>query len=213
MRITAAQRADTENRIRTAMDRLLRGEIPPDGHCDTKTLAREAGIDRTAFYGKRPYAHLREEFEQRLEQLRHAGTVPDARAAQITRLKNEVTTLKARLADTNRTTPRRTTRGDPPTTRSRGGNSPRHQPRHRADHANRNPPMTRQRHELRHTPKAGNATQASNSAANTPSGNRPANRYTKPSAHGHCGQKAHQRNEPAARRRRHHGDRVVARAC
>ena len=102
MRITPAQRAETENRIRTAMDRLLRGEIPPDGHCDIKTLAREADIDRTAFYGKRPYAHLREEFEQRLERLRHAGTVPDARAAQITRLKNEVTSLKARLADTNR---------------------------------------------------------------------------------------------------------------
>ncbi|MEO3830207.1 hypothetical protein [Actinomadura sp. B10D3] len=27
---------------------------------DIKTPAREAGIDRTAFYGNRPYTHLRE---------------------------------------------------------------------------------------------------------------------------------------------------------
>jgi hypothetical protein len=102
MRITTAQRAETENRIRAAMDRLLRGEIPPDGHGDIKTLAREAGVDRTAFYGRRPYAHLREEFEQRLEHLRHAGETPDPRAAQINRLKNEVTELKARLAHADR---------------------------------------------------------------------------------------------------------------
>ena len=31
MRITAAQRTENENRIRAAMDRLLRGEIPPGG--------------------------------------------------------------------------------------------------------------------------------------------------------------------------------------
>ena len=43
MRITAAQRTENENRIRAAMDRLLRGEIPPGGNCDIKTLAREAG--------------------------------------------------------------------------------------------------------------------------------------------------------------------------
>ena len=40
MRITAAQRIQNENRIRAAMDRLLRGEIPPGGNCDIKTLAR-----------------------------------------------------------------------------------------------------------------------------------------------------------------------------
>jgi hypothetical protein len=65
MRISAAQRIQNENRIRAAMDRLLRGEIPPDGNCDIKTLASQAGVDRTAFYGSRPYAHLRIEFEQR----------------------------------------------------------------------------------------------------------------------------------------------------
>ena len=66
MRISTAQRTENENRIRTTMDRFLRGEIPPGGKCDVKTLARESGIDRTAFYGDRPYARLREEFEARL---------------------------------------------------------------------------------------------------------------------------------------------------
>ena len=48
------------------MDRLPPGEIPPGGKCEVKILARESGIDCTAFYGGRPYAHLREEFEARL---------------------------------------------------------------------------------------------------------------------------------------------------
>ena len=97
MRITADQRAVNENRIRAAIDRLLRGDIPPGGRCDVKTLAREAGVDRTAFYGSRPYAHLRAEFEQRLQALQQAGQRPDPRDAQITRLKNETTTQKERL--------------------------------------------------------------------------------------------------------------------
>jgi hypothetical protein len=54
MRISAAQRTENENPIRAAMDRLLRGEIPPGGRCDIKTLASEAAVDRTAFYGTRP---------------------------------------------------------------------------------------------------------------------------------------------------------------
>ena len=98
MRITAAQRTENENRVRTAMDRLLRGEIPPGGRCDIKTLAIEAAVDRTAFYGTRPYAHLREEFERRLQALQQAGEVTDPREAQIARLKAEVTALKDRLA-------------------------------------------------------------------------------------------------------------------
>ena len=97
MRITATQRAANENRIRAAIDRLLRGEIPPGGRCDIKTLAAEANVDRTAFYGNRPYAHLRTEFEQRLQTLQTAGDRPDPRDAQITRLKNDVTALKQRL--------------------------------------------------------------------------------------------------------------------
>ncbi|MFB7560697.1 hypothetical protein [Streptomyces brevispora] len=98
MRITAAQRTENENRIRAAMDRLLRGELPPGGKCDIKTLAREAAVDRTAFYGNRPYSHLRDEFEQRLQSLHDAGDIPDPRDAQVARLKAEVAKLKERLA-------------------------------------------------------------------------------------------------------------------
>lgn len=97
MRISAAQRTENENRIRAAMDRLLRGEIPPGGKCDIKTLASEAVVDRTAFYGTRPYAHLRAEFERRLQVLHDAGEIPDPREAQITRLKAENNRLKERL--------------------------------------------------------------------------------------------------------------------
>ncbi len=103
MRISAAQRHANQQRIRAAMDRLLRGELPPGGRCDVKTLAREAGVDRTAFYGTRPYAALREEFEQRLGALQQAGEIPDPRDAQITRLKREVAALKQRLASADTT--------------------------------------------------------------------------------------------------------------
>ncbi|MGH3807451.1 MAG: hypothetical protein ACRDRU_12625 [Pseudonocardiaceae bacterium] len=98
MRITAVQRQANENRIRAAIDRLLRGDIPPGGRCDITTLAREANLDRTAFYGNRPYAHLRADFEQRLHALQQAGERPDPRTAQISRLNNEITALKHRLA-------------------------------------------------------------------------------------------------------------------
>ena len=73
VRITASQRQANENRIRAVIDRLLRGEIPADGGCDVKTLALQAGVDRTAFYGKRPYAQLRVEFEQRLAALQQTS--------------------------------------------------------------------------------------------------------------------------------------------
>jgi hypothetical protein len=98
MRITTEQRATNENRIRATIDRLLRGEIPPGGRCDVKTLAAEAGVDRTAFYGDRPYAHLRAEFERRLHTLQQAGDHPDPRDAQLTRLKSDNSHLKERLA-------------------------------------------------------------------------------------------------------------------
>ena len=103
MRISAAQRIQNENRIRAAIDRLLRGEIPPDGSCDITTLAREAGVDRTAFYGTRPYAHLRAEFEHRLRQLQDTGQKPDPRTAQIERLKAEADKLRTSLARANST--------------------------------------------------------------------------------------------------------------
>ena len=103
MQLTARQRHQNETRIRAAMDRLLSGQIPPGGKCDVKTLAREASVDRTAFYGSRPYAHLREEFEARLTTIRQAGDRPDPRDAQISRLKSEVTTLKQRLTRRDQT--------------------------------------------------------------------------------------------------------------
>ncbi|MBC9731362.1 hypothetical protein [Streptomyces sp. TRM68367] len=103
MRITAAQRTENENRVRAAMDRLLRGEIPPGGKCDIKTLAGEAGVDRTAFYGVRPYANLRVEFERRLQALQQAGEIPDPREAQVARLKEEITNLKKRLSQSEQT--------------------------------------------------------------------------------------------------------------
>ncbi|MER7046451.1 hypothetical protein [Streptomyces jumonjinensis] len=52
-----AQRAENEIRIRAAKDRLLCGDTPPRGKCDVKTLASEAAVDRTAFYGTRPYSY------------------------------------------------------------------------------------------------------------------------------------------------------------
>jgi hypothetical protein len=99
MRISAEQRQQNETRIRAAMDHLLSGEIPPGGKCDIKTLAREAAVDRAAFYGTRPYTRLREEFETRLRARQQAGDLPDRRDAQIARLKDETTTLSQRLAD------------------------------------------------------------------------------------------------------------------
>lgn len=98
MRLSRQQLADNEARIRTAMSRLLNGDIPPGGKCDIKTLALAAGIDRTAFYGSRPYAHLREEFEQKLQDIQQAGEQPDPRDTQVARLKSEITQLRERLA-------------------------------------------------------------------------------------------------------------------
>jgi septal ring factor EnvC (AmiA/AmiB activator) len=98
MRLSRQQLADNEAKIRAAMSRLLNGDIPPGGKCDIKTLALAAGIDRTAFYGSRPYARLREEFEQRLQEITQAGEQPDPRDAQVARLKDEITRLKESLA-------------------------------------------------------------------------------------------------------------------
>ena len=100
MRLTRQQILDNEAKIRAAMTSLLNGDIPPGGKCDVKTLARQAGIDRTAFYGARPYACLREEFEQKLQDIQQTGSEqPDPRDAQVTRLKNEITQLRERLAE------------------------------------------------------------------------------------------------------------------
>lgn len=105
-RISDSDRARNEEAIRAAMDRLLRGELPPGGKCDLKTLALESGVTRTGFYPKknrddttrpRPYQHLAEEFERRLAALQEAGEIVDPRAAQIERLKTQVAELKERV--------------------------------------------------------------------------------------------------------------------
>lgn len=103
MRLSRQQLADNEAKIRAAMTRLLNGDIPPGGKCDVKTLAGAAGVDRTAFYGSRPYAHLRTEFEQRLNALHDAGERPDPRDAQVARLKDEIARLKERLTESDST--------------------------------------------------------------------------------------------------------------
>ena len=88
-RTSPEQRRQAEQRIRSAADALLRGDIPPDGKCDISTLARQAGVSRAALY--RSYPHLKEEFERRLAALRAGGTAPDPRDAQINRLKAQRT--------------------------------------------------------------------------------------------------------------------------
>ncbi|MGH9285436.1 MAG: hypothetical protein ACRD0M_07155, partial [Acidimicrobiales bacterium] len=103
MRISAHQRAQNEHRVRATMNRLLGGDIPAGGGCDVKTLARESGVDRTAFYGNRPYAHLRAEFETRLQHAAQAGDTPDPRDAHIGRLKDEVAALRQRLDQRDQT--------------------------------------------------------------------------------------------------------------
>ncbi|WDM10196.1 hypothetical protein J3S85_00735 [Streptomyces lavenduligriseus] len=111
-RISTETRARNEQAVRAAMDRLLKGDLPPGGSCDIKTLAAEAGVTRTAFYPKKnrngttrpgPYQHLAEEFERRLLTLQQAGEVVDPRIAQIERLKTKVTELKERLAQRDET--------------------------------------------------------------------------------------------------------------
>jgi len=103
MRLSAPQRHANETRIRAVMDRLLAGHVPADANCDVTTLARLSGIDRAAFYGTRPYARLREEFEQRLRALRDAGQTPNPHHAQLAALKETINTLTERLARRDRT--------------------------------------------------------------------------------------------------------------
>jgi hypothetical protein len=104
--ISAETRARNEQAIRAAMERLLSGDVPPDGSTDLKTLARMAEVPRTGFYPKKhrdgtprpgPYQHLAAEFDRRLDTLHQAGTIPDPKAAQIDGLKNANEALKKRL--------------------------------------------------------------------------------------------------------------------
>lgn len=106
-RLSAPARDDNHTAVKDTMERLLRGEIPPGGRCDIKTLATQAGVPRTGFYAKDgrpgPYQHLAEEFQRRLAALQQAGHSPDPRDAQITRLQQETTHLKQRIAGQNTT--------------------------------------------------------------------------------------------------------------
>ncbi|MBT2480799.1 hypothetical protein [Streptomyces sp. ISL-94] len=111
-RISEETKQHHEQAIQAAMDRLLRGELPPGGRCDLKTLAAEAGVSRTGFYPKKdragnerpgPYQHLAEEFERRVRAKQEAGEITDPRDAQITRLKGEVEQLRTRVAQRNDT--------------------------------------------------------------------------------------------------------------
>jgi chromosome segregation ATPase len=95
-RLNDQTRGQKEAAIRAAMDRLLRGEIPPGGKCDVKTLAATGGVTRAALYST--YLHLKEEFERRRDQLRDAGVITDPRDAHIDRLKQQVRRLTDRLA-------------------------------------------------------------------------------------------------------------------
>ncbi|MFD8863475.1 hypothetical protein ACFV1F_03555 [Streptomyces sp. NPDC059590] len=106
-RIGEETRTRNEQAIRAAMDQLLRGDLPPGGKTDLKTLAAAAGVTRTGFYPKKnrdgtsrpgPYQHLAEEFERRLKALQDAGEIVDPRDAQITRLKAANSDLRERVA-------------------------------------------------------------------------------------------------------------------
>ncbi|MEU9046575.1 MULTISPECIES: hypothetical protein [unclassified Kitasatospora] len=105
-RITEQTRSRNEHAIRSAMDRLLRGEVPEGGRCDPKTLAAEAGVTRTAFYPRKnpdgttrpgPYRHLAAEFTRRLKAMQGAGGTPDPRDSRIARLKDANAVLAQRL--------------------------------------------------------------------------------------------------------------------
>jgi hypothetical protein len=95
VRVSDAQRRDTEDRIRAASRALLRGELPPGGKCDTTTLARLAGISRATLY--RGYPDLKAAFDQQLAELQASGHTVDPRDAQISRLKQDNADLSRRL--------------------------------------------------------------------------------------------------------------------
>jgi hypothetical protein len=102
-RLTSDTRHQSEQNIRAAMDRLLRGDIPAGGRCDLKTLAAQAGVTRTGFYPKDgrpgPWQHLAGEFRTRLAALRDSGQIPDPRDAQIARLTAGNNALRQRLRE------------------------------------------------------------------------------------------------------------------
>ncbi|WP_309238999.1 hypothetical protein [Streptomyces lunaelactis] len=106
-RLNEQDKARNEAAVRAAMERILRGDLPPGAKADLKTLAELSRVTRTGFYAKRnrdgtsrpgAYQHLAEEFARRLQELQDAGEVVDPRTAQIERLKKENTELRHRIA-------------------------------------------------------------------------------------------------------------------
>ena len=95
MRVPDVQRREVEQRIRAAAAALLVGSIPPGGHCDITTLARQAGVSRATLY--RSYPDLKQQFEQQIAQAAARGQHPDPRDAQIAALKARNDRLQQRL--------------------------------------------------------------------------------------------------------------------
>ncbi|MGW4506883.1 hypothetical protein ACWENO_19840 [Streptomyces sp. NPDC004436] len=100
MALSQDQRAQTERRIRAAIDRLLAGQIPAGGACDVKTPARETGISRASLY--QTWSHLKDEFEKRRAAAWAAGQQPDPREARIARLRDQNQRLTHKLAGIGR---------------------------------------------------------------------------------------------------------------
>jgi hypothetical protein len=106
-RLNAQDKASNEAAVRAAMEQILRGDLPPGGKADLKTLAQLSGVTRTGFYAKRnrdgtsrpgAYQHLAEEFTARVQALQGAGEIVDPRAAHLERLKKENAELRDRVA-------------------------------------------------------------------------------------------------------------------
>jgi AcrR family transcriptional regulator len=95
VRVPDVQRREVEQRIRAAAAALLVGSIPPGGHCDITTLARQAGVSRATLY--RSYPDLKQQFEQQIAQAAARGQHPDPRDAQIAALKARNDRLQQRL--------------------------------------------------------------------------------------------------------------------
>jgi DNA-binding SARP family transcriptional activator len=80
----------------TELRELHQSMICPDvGRGDVKSLAAEARADRVALSGNRAHAHRRAEFGVHPR----AGQPPDTRDVQLTRLKDEVTSLRQCVAE------------------------------------------------------------------------------------------------------------------
>ncbi|MET7842217.1 hypothetical protein ABZT45_27025 [Streptomyces sp. NPDC005356] len=97
-RLNAQDKASNEAAVRAAMERILRGDLPPGAKADLKTLAQLSGVTRTGFYAKRnrdgtsrpgAYQHLAEEFTARVQALQDAELTDrvvrrDAEVARLT---------------------------------------------------------------------------------------------------------------------------------